>query len=221
MKQGWRMVGCLIVAGVWGGSFSQAQVGASPGKGKPPAVTANWDVAAQGAPQPGGAPPAVDLRALKTQLRAFQDILNRSIPQSFEQPFTLLQDTKGSYLPNFGAVFHLEVNLHPLRLISPFDMRPHTAEELQKARELKLQRIRQLKTHLSKLLLEYGVKLSEVPADQNVAIAVHLFNLPSEQSDLPTQLVIETSRGALLDAQARQLTIEEFQKTDKLLFLEF
>ena len=218
MKHSLRMVGTLILAGVWGGNFSQAQVGASPGKGKPPAVTANWDVAAQGAQQPGG---ATNLRSLKVQLRAFQDILNRSIPQSFEQPFTLLQDTKGSYLPNFGAVFHLEVNLHPLRLMWPFDMRPHTAEELQKARELKLQRIRQLKTHLSKLLLEYGVKLSEVPADQNVAIAVHLFNLPSEQSDLPTQLVIEASRGALLDAQARQLTIEEFQKTDKLLFLEF
>ena len=218
MKHSLRMVGTLILAGVWGGSFSQAQVVPNPGKGKPPAVAADWDRAAQGAPQPGG---STSLQGLKVQLRAFQDILNRSIPQSFEQPFTLLQDAKGSYLPNFGAVFHLEVNLHPLRLMWPFDMRPHTAEELQKARELKLQRIRQLKTHLSKLLLEYGVKLSEVPADQNVAIAVHLFNLPSEQSDLPTQLVIEASRGALLDAQARQLTLEEFQKTDKLLFLEF
>ena len=217
MTQNFRTASLLIAISLWTGGTSYAQVQGSGSPGKPPAPAATGDRAGQGAPQ---TLPEVDLRGLKVQLQAFQDLVNRSIQQSFEQPFTLLQDAKGSYLPHFGAVFQLEVNLHPMRLISPFDMRPYTPEELRKARDAKLQRVRELKTRLSALLLEHGTKLSEVPPDQGVAIVVHLFNLPSEQSEaLPTQLVIETSRAVLLDAQAQRTTVAEFQKRG--LFLEF
>jgi len=164
-------------------------------------------------------PSGIDLRALKAQLEAFQSIVNRDIAQTFAQPFVLLQDTKGTYLPQFGVVFHLEVNLHPLRMLNMFDRRPYTEEELQKAREAKLEKVGELKTRLSALLLEHGTKLTEVPADQNVAVVVHLFNLPSESEGLPTQLVMETSRGALLEAQAKRMPAAEFEKRQS--FLEF
>jgi len=220
MTQNFRTASLLIAISLWTGGTSYAQVQGSGAPGKPPAPAATWDRAGQGAAQTAATLPEVDLRGLKIQLQVFQDLVNRSIQQSFEQPFTLLQDAKGSYLPHFGAVFQLEVNLHPMRLISPFDMRPYTPEELRKARDAKLQRVRELKTRLSALLLEHGTKLSEVPPDQGVAIVVHLFNLPSEQSEaLPTQLVIETSRAVLLDAQAQRTTVAEFQKRG--LFLEF
>ena len=205
----------LIAASLWAGTDSYAQT-----QGKPPASATTLDRTGQVASQAARTLPEVDLRSLKVQLQVFQDIVNRNMQQSFEQPFTLLQDAKGSYLPHFGAVFHMEVNLHPLRLISPFDMRPYTPEELRKARDAKLERVRELRTRLSALLLEHGVKLSEVPPDQGVAIVVHLFNLPSEQSEgLPTQLVIETNRATLLDAQAQRMTVAEFQKRG--LVLEF
>ena len=213
MKQDFRIASLLVALSLWAGTVSYAQA-----QGKPPATT--LDRAGQGAAQAARTLPEVDLRALKVQLQVFQDIVNRNMQQSFEQPFTLLQDAKGSYLPHFGAVFQLEVNLHPMRLISPFDMRPYTPEELRKARDAKLERVRELKTRLSALLLEHGVKLSEVPPDQGVAIVVHLFNLPSEQSEgLPTQLVMETNRATLLDAQAQRMTVAEFQKRE--LVLEF
>ena len=215
MKQLIRILAVLLVVSLRAASFAYAQSEPRNAPGGPPALPARLDLAAQG-------PPAttVNLQALRTQLQVFQDLLNRNIRQAFATPFSLLQDTKGSYLPNFGAVFHLEVNLHPLRLITPFDMRPYTAEELEKARDSKLERVRQLKSQLSAFLLEQGGRLSEIPADQNVAIVVHLFNLPSEQTEsLPTQLVIETSRGTLLEAQAQRLSAEEFRK--KALFLDF
>ena len=213
MTMNFKIPTLVVAISLWVGTVSYAQA-----QGKPPATT--LDRAGQGAAQAARTLPEMDLRALKVQLQVFQDIVNRNIQQSFEQPFTLLQDAKGSYLPHFGAVFQLEVNLHPMRLISPFDMRPYTPEELRKARDAKLQRVRELKALLGALLLEHGVKLSEVPPDQGVAIVVHLFNLPSEQSEgLPTQLVMETNRATLLDAQAQRMTVAEFQKRG--LVLEF
>ncbi|OFW24023.1 MAG: hypothetical protein A3H27_09680 [Acidobacteria bacterium RIFCSPLOWO2_02_FULL_59_13] len=157
----------------------------------------------------------VDLRALRQQLQSFQDVLNRNVQQNFEHPFALLQDAKGIYLPWFGVAFHMEVNLYPLRMISPFAPEPYSAEELRKAKESKLERIRQLKEQLRQLLLEHAVDLGVVPGEQNVAIVVHLFNLPSERSDdLPTQLVIGASRQALLDYQAHRLTAEDFRNRE-------
>ena len=197
MRKNLTLCGFLLVASLCAGEYALAQeMGA-------------------GAPQP-----AVNLRALKSQMEIFQGLLNRSIQQSFGQPFALLQDAKGTYLPYFGVAFQLEVNLYSLRLITPFDMRPYTPEEIKKARDSKLERIRELRKLLSGLLLEQGAKLDAVPPEQNIAVVVHLFNLPSEQSeDLPTQLVLETSRRALLESKAQRMTAEDFQ--NKVTFLAF
>lgn len=217
MKKNLRIFGLVLGAGLWTSGLSFAQ---GESQGNPAALRPTPDVSAVERSDTTVPTSEVDLPALKSQLQAFQQVLNQSIRQTFEQPFSLLQDAKGIYLPRFGVAFHLEVNLHPIRLISPFDMRPYSAEELQKARDTKLQRIRQLKDRLSELLLEHGGALQAVPAEQNVVVVVHLFNLPSEQSNaLPTQLVIGTSRRALLDYQDRRLTVEEFRKRE--FFLEF
>lgn len=213
MKYSIRILVFLVIPVLGAEGLSQAQEPTVQSKEGPPAVRAGWVATAEEGRATGQALLGVDLRVLKEQMNSFQNLLNRSIQESFEQPFSLLQDTKGSYLPNFGVVFHLEMNLHPLRLISPFDMRPYTPEELRKARADKLQRIEGLKDRLSELLLEQGAKLTALPPEQRIAVVVHLFNLPSEQSDdLPTQLVMETSRQTLLDSQAQRLTAKEFQK---------
>ena len=175
------------------------------------------------APRPAGVEagqPDVDLNAVRSQLQLFQEMLNRDLGQVFENPFALLQDVKGIYLPRFGVAFHMEVNLLPLRGLNPFDLRPYTEEELRQARESKLARIRQLKDRLSELLAQHGAELSAIPAEQYVAVVVHLFNMPSEKTDgLPKQLVIEASRQALLDFKTRQISAEDFRK--QVSFLEF
>ena len=217
MKKNLRIIGFLLAASLWVNSLSLAQMekegnalmprdsrGASPG---PPGGIASL-------------PEEADLDALKNQMQTFQDLLNRSIHQTFERPFSLLQDAKGIVLPGYGVVFHLEVNLHPLRLMSPFDLRPNTPEELKKARDSKLERIQQLKNMLSELLLEHGGSVNEMSLEDRLVVVVHLFNLPPEQNeDLPTQVGIMIRRGMLLDYQARQLTAEDFKQ--KASFLEF
>ncbi len=161
----------------------------------------------------------VDLRALRDQMKSFEGLLNANVQQLFQGPFTLLQDAKGIYLPGYGVAFHLEANLYPLRVLSPFDQRPYSPEELRKAKEDKIKRISELKARLSELLLEHGSEVNAMAPEQNLAIVVHLFNLPSEARDLPTQLVISTTRTTLLEYQTRRLTAAEFQKTGS--FLEF
>jgi hypothetical protein len=201
-------------------SGTQAQVAGSGAQRS--RVPAGMGVALERESGQGGAPqPEVDLSALKSQMELFQAVVNRDISQAFAQPFMLLQDTKGTYLPQFGVVFHMEVNLHPLRVLNAFSFRPYTEEELQKARETKIEKIRELKTRLSALLLEHGTELTgALPAGQNVAVVVHLFNMPSEKSEgLPTQVVMETSRRALVEARAQRTPAAEFEKQQS--FLEF
>jgi hypothetical protein len=210
---------------VWGIAIGLLAAGEAPAQVAGPGtqrarVPSAMGVALERESRPG-AQPGVDLSTLKEQMEAFQAVVNRDIAQAFAQPFVLLQDTKGVYLPRFGVVFHLEMNLHPLRSLSMFNLQPYTEEELETARQSKLEKVRELKTRLSGLLLEHGAELAEtLPADQNVAVVVHLFNMPSERGKgLPTQVVMETSRKALVEARARQTSAAEFEKQQS--FLEF
>ena len=218
MKQSMNKLVLGIAIWVLAASGAQAQVAGPEAQGG--RVRATLDVAQERESRQAGTLTELDLRALKVQLTAFERIVNRDMTQAFASPFALLQDVKGAYLPGFGVVFHLEMNLHPLRMISVFDLRPYSGEELRQAREAKLERVRELKTRLSALLLEHGTALTEMPADENVAVVVHLFNMPSEKDGgLPAQLVMETSRRSLLDAQAQKMSAAEFEKRQT--FLEF
>ena len=200
-------VGAIILAATLSAAICAAQTGGSLARGDTPVYASANTVS----------PTNVDLRALKPQLESFQAMLNRTIQQNFEQPFFLLQDAKGSYLPGFGVVFHMEANLSPLRVAMPFDVHPYTAEEIQKARDSKIERIQRLKTLLSQILLDQGGSLSAMAPEQNLAIVVHLFKMPSEGRDIPSQVVITLNRRMLLDYQGRRLTEEQFEKTGSVL----
>jgi len=216
MKRFILMIGLIAVlqfatGNAWAQQGVDRAVPAMRGETSGAAVRPAADVAEQ---------PKVDLVAMRNQLQLFQEYLNRNLQATFENPFVLLQDVKGTYLPQFGVVFHMEANLHPLRILSMFDFKPYTPEELRMVRDSKLERIRQIKARVSDLLLEQGTELSALPAAQNVAVVVHLFNLPNEQTDgLPSQLVIEVGRGALAEAKARKVTAQDFRK--QVTFLEF
>jgi hypothetical protein len=188
-------------------SFVQAQQAGLAAKMPTPAsgVSASGPAAAL--------PASIDPVAIRRQMTAFQGILMRELQQSFEQPFGLLQDVKGMYLSRYGVAFHMEVNLVPLRLISMFDYRPYTEEELRATRTAKLARIQQLKTKLGDLLLANAQELAAMPPEQQIAVVVHLFNMPSERVEgLPSQVVVEVSRKTLLEAKAGLISKEELRK---------
>ena len=217
MKKNLRIFGFLLAASLWANSSAFAQM-ESESNALMPRGSRNASSSEIG----GRATlsPEMDRRALKNQMQIFQDILNRSIQQTFERPFSLLQDAKGIYLPGFGVAFHLEVNLHPMRFITPFDPRPYSPEELQKAQESKEERIQQLKITLSEMVLGHGGSLNAMRPEDSLAVVVHLFNLPVEEDEgLPIQVGIAIRRRTLLDYQARHLTAEDFRQKES--FLEF
>ena len=187
-----------------------------------PVILMLCGAALAGARRANAAPAPTDAThdALRSGVQQFQETLNRDLQTTFEHPFSLLQDAKGIYLPHYGVVFHMELNLAPLRPLSAFDVRPYTEEELQQARATKLQRIQELKDHLSDLLRQHAAELAAVPADQSIAVVVHLFNLPSERTEgLPLQILVEVPHSVLVDPNSRTEPAEAFRK--KVSFSDF
>src|SRR5258708_10467346 len=128
-----------------------------------------------------------DYAAIKRQTQLFETVLNTAVQQRFEQPFLILQETKGAYLEGYGVVFTLEVNLSPMRYRTPFAASPYSEKELAAARAQKLARIKEMETLIRDLLRDHGMGLEFVPPGDHVAVVVHLFN-QAEQKDLPSQL---------------------------------
>lgn len=161
-----------------------------------------------------------DLRQLRRDIRVFAGIVDTTIRESLPEPFGLLETTKGTYLPGFGLVFSLEVNLVALRVRSPFDPRPLSKEELEQAFKLKQERIAELEQRmLPRLLADYGANI-EMPASDRLAVVMHLFNFPEEdREELPARLVVEASRQDLLEYKQGKIPYPDFAK--RVLVLKF
>jgi hypothetical protein len=160
-----------------------------------------------------------DLVALKAQMRVLEAVVNETLAQTFVPPFGVLEKAKGSYLPDFGVVFSLEVNLYPIRVPSPFDMRPLSKEELEKARKAKLERIGIIKQTLPRLLADHASALRELSANDSIAVVVHLFYVPVEGDNLPSQVVIEVKKSDLEQFWDKKLSFEELHSRVRTLEL--
>jgi len=161
---------------------------------------------------------APNYAALKAEMRVMDAVIDETMGQTFTAPFGLLEKTKGAYLPDFGLVFSLEVNLYPLRTLSPFDLRPLTQEELEKAAKTKRERIEVIKKSLPRLLADHGSSLRDLSAQDSVAVIVHLFHIPTEGENLPTQLIVEVRKADLEQNWGKTISYE--QLLEKVKFLE-
>lgn len=167
------------------------------------------------APAPAEKP---DLRQLKRDISVFSGVIDNTLRESFSQPYGLLQQTKGAYLPGYGLVFSLEVSLVQLRMRSPFDPRPLTRQELDTAFKLKQERIGELERRvLPRLLADYGGTI-ELPPTEHLAVVIHLFNFPEEdQQELPSRLVAQVSRQDMLEFKTGKILYADFAKRVELL----
>lgn len=154
----------------------------------------------------------VDLRQLKRDINLFAGVLDTTMRESLTEPFGLLEATKGAYLPSFGLVFNLELNLVQLRQRSLFDVRPLSKEELDQAFKQKKQRIARLEESLSRVLADYASNI-ELPASDRLAVVVYLFKYPEEDPEaFPSRLVAQASRQDLIDYKSGKLSYSDFAK---------
>lgn len=159
-------------------------------------------------------------KALRAALRTAERRIDARIQQvTSNAPFVLLGTTRGAYLAGYGVVFTLEVNLVPVAAISPF--RPaYTAQEIQNLNHQKRQKLGALEASMRQLLIGEAAALTQIPANEKIAIAVTLFNFNWEDTTgLPSQIVMQATRQALLElerthagaeAQERAIEMKEF-----------
>ena len=152
------------------------------------------------------APPRV--AALKGEIKVLAAVIDQTMAQTFAPPFGLLEKTKGTYLPDFGLVFSLEVNLYPARTPSPFDMRPVSKVEVESAERKKLERIETVKKSVPRLLADNASGLRDVSPEETVAVVTHLFQAQTEGGNLPTQLVVEVKKSDLDQYEDKKLSFE-------------
>jgi hypothetical protein len=141
--------------------------------------------------------PPSHLSALNAEMKVFQAVIDGTMAQTFAPPFGVLEKTQGTYLPGFGLVFSLEVNLYPMRVSGPFDPRPLSKAELEKAQKGKLERIATIKESVPRLLADHAISLRDLDSKDSVAVVVHFFELQTGDTKLPEQLVVEARKSDL------------------------
>ena len=105
------------------------------------------------------------------------------------------------------------MNLYQIRHISPFDLRPHTNQELNDAYNAMLKRVDTLKGALIKVMGEHGPSVQQVKAEDNFTLVVHLFNVEDEaKRPCPSQIILKAKKSALSDYRENKLSLAELTK---------
>jgi hypothetical protein len=162
---------------------------------------------------------APNYTALKGEMRVFSAVIDESMAQTFAPPFGVLEKAKGTYLPGFGVVFALEVNLHPVPLQDLLLNRSPTKGELERELKTKQERIKTIKQTMSRLLAEHARSLREIRPEDHVAVVVHLFDVQGGAGELPTQLVVQVDKRDLDQYWEKKLSYEQFLGQVKFLEL--
>jgi hypothetical protein len=162
---------------------------------------------------------APNYTALKGEMRVFSAVIDESMAQTFAPPFGVLEKAKGTYLPGFGVVFALEVNLHPVPLQDLLLNRLPTKGELERELKTKQERIKTIKQTMSRLLAEHARSLREIRPEDHVAVVVHLFDVQGGAEELPTQLVVQVDKRDLDQYWEKKLSYEQFLGQVKFLEL--
>ena len=157
--------------------------------------------------------PVVEGRAVRATLKSVEKTIDEKVQQmTARAPFVLLGTTRGAYLPGYGAVFSLEVNLVPVAGLSPF--RPaYTPQEMQNLNRQKREKIGTLRAGLRPLLVEQAAGLAQIPTGEKVALIVTLFNFHWEDTTgLPSQIVLQATRQDLINLKARSAAPPELER---------
>jgi len=126
------------------------------------------------------------------------------------EPWEMLGDTRGSYLPGYGAVFTFEMSLVHAPMIWPFQM-TITPEEKNSIHNRKLKQLPVLKQSMRDLIVKSASTLTTLPASENIVFEAHLLSQPyEEQEGLPWRLTMTAQRQKVLDAVQHRASPADF-----------
>jgi hypothetical protein len=149
-----------------------------------------------------GASPLINREIMAHLERKFDSKIASYKP---DDPFHLLGNTRGFYLEDYGVLFTSELNLVAAAVVTPF--RPaYSPEQLEQLRQKKIQRLEDLKSMMQAQMVDSALSLKSVPPEQRIAVGVSVFRFGWEDSSgLPSQVLMEARRQALLDFEAGKL----------------
>ena len=158
-------------------------------------------------------PFTADFPTLKRELESFQGIIQNTLIRNLAGPVPVLSTPKGTYLPDYGAVFNVEGNLYEIRAISPFSPQPRTQKELDDAYNAMLKRVEALRTQMLQAIGDYGATLENLKPEETLAVVVHLFNgYDDPKRPCPSQLIFRVKKAAITEYRDKKITFGEFAK---------
>ncbi|MFN8005692.1 MAG: hypothetical protein U0V70_01420 [Terriglobia bacterium] len=158
-----------------------------------------------------------NLAGLKKEITVFQGVLDTTVRQNLQMPFPLLGSTRGTYLPDYGAVFHLEVNVYQIRTISPFDLRPHTQKELDDAFNQMVSRAEMVKGLVINSIAEYGTSMQLLKPEENLSVVVYFFGGDDDgKRSFPSQMVLNVKKSVLQEYKENKLSLDGLKQNIRI-----
>jgi hypothetical protein len=155
--------------------------------------------------------------SVKQDLAVFQGVIDTTAKQTIQGFIPLLSSTKGIYLPEYGAVFSLEVNLYQIRPLTPFDLRPHTQKELEDAYSQMMGRIESLKNNLIRAMGEHGAALGSLRPEDHLTVVIHLLQVDlGGNRSVPSQIQLKMTRSLVGEYRENKLPLGDLVKKTEI-----
>jgi hypothetical protein len=124
-------------------------------------------------------------------------------------PWNVLGDARGTYLPGYGTVVTFELTLANLTPISPFHPTV-TAKERSSGHDRKAKNLAALRMAMREMATNAAAKLTAMPANEQITFEAFLLYFSYEdRTGLPERLIICADRQKIADAVARHATAKE------------
>jgi len=161
----------------------------------------------------GAGPFTPDFPELRPELEGFQEIIQKTLVANLQGPMPVLSTPKGTYLPDYGAVFHVEGNMYEIRAVSPFTPKPLTQQELDQAYQAMLKRVDALRERMLQVIADHGSSLQHLKPEETLAVVVHLFNgYLDPKRPCPSQLIFRVKKAAISDYQDKKISLSDLTK---------
>lgn len=148
-------------------------------------------------------------RVPRAALNQVEAGINDRFRSATADPWDLLGAARGSYLPGYGALFTVELELVFVTPLSPFKQTV-TKEEVEAVHQRKLKKLPQLRDTMRAALVSASNTLTTLPGEERVAMEAFLWNYKFEDTTgLPRRVMMSAPKQKLAEAVARHASNEE------------
>lgn len=135
-------------------------------------------------------------------MNAVEDAMNDKLRISGADPYVMLGTARCTYLPGYGALITVELQLVYAANVNPF--RPaYSPEEIASLHDRKLKKLPVFKDTVRALMVSSATTLDSLPLNQRVAVEARLWHFRWEDNKgMPERIFMSAEKSKLLEAKA-------------------